>query len=158
MISAIRNGKEAHTAAPIGTLNILLVNSDPDDAWLALRNFEKFDADTLHVVWNSTEALDYLEHVLSGSDRVRYPEPDAIFIDLSVLEASNFELLSWLAEKEHTHAKIPVIVIADYCHGPGVRKVLQLGASACMEKPVKWAAALAQVRQLTEKVSSDKEF
>ena len=75
---------------------ILLVEDTPSDATLIRRAFEKTKV-LNPIIWtrNGQEALGYLSGLGQYGDRIKYPLPALILLDLNLPEMSGFELLQW---------------------------------------------------------------
>ena len=75
---------------------ILLVEDTPSDAALIRRGFDKTSV-LNPIVWvkNGQEGLAYLSGLGQYGDRIRYPLPALILLDLDLPEMTGFELLQW---------------------------------------------------------------
>src|SRR6187431_477251 len=92
----------------------LLIEDDPDDAWLVKREFGRNgESVSLHVVSDGIEGVRYLEGQNEYQDRRRHPLPDVILLDLKMPRFSGFDFLEWLQQKSPGSLKvIPVVVLS----------------------------------------------
>ena len=114
---------------------ILLVEDDEDDIFMMKHALEKGRINRpLQVVTNGQMAMDYLVGTGDYADRVRFPLPFIIFLDLKVPYVHGFEVLSWIREQS-TLKSIPVIVLTG---SPEIRdqdRARALGARSYLIKP-----------------------
>jgi CheY-like chemotaxis protein len=146
------------------TLRILVAEDDENDLVLLRVAFSKGHlAAPLNVVRDGQELMDYLEGVPPFDDRVTYPQPTLLLLDLSMPRRDGFEVLEWLLWYPKLRPKhIVVLTASDY--GEDLRRVKLLGADAHLVKPqdmnelvrlVKW---LEQYWLDAEKVEQAREF
>src|SRR2546425_9177589 len=76
---------------------ILLAEDNPDDVLLAEVAFERAGLTSrLLVVPNGEEAVRYLQGAGPYADRLQFPFPHPILLDLHMPKATGFEVLEWL--------------------------------------------------------------
>ena len=117
-------------------IDILLVEDNPRDAELTIRALKKRNiANTLHVVGDGAEALDYI--FCRGEYAHREPSrpPKVILLDLKLPKVSGLEVLKAIKSKESTHA-IPVVVLSSSREDPDIAAAYALGANSYVVKPV----------------------
>jgi CheY-like chemotaxis protein len=116
---------------------ILLVEDTPSDATLIRRAFEKTNV-LNPIVWtkNGQEALGYLSGLGQYGDRIRYPLPALILLDLDLPEMSGFELLQWKRTQPNIR-RIPVVVLTIDSASSTVNAAYDLGANSYLVKPGK---------------------
>jgi CheY-like chemotaxis protein len=114
---------------------ILIVEDNEDDITLlkaAIRNAKV--PNPIKVVRDGVEAIKYLEGDGPYEDRLSYPFPGALFLDLKLPKLNGFDVLQWL--KEHEECKvIPVMVLTSSALERDVTKAYQMGANSFMVKP-----------------------
>jgi CheY-like chemotaxis protein len=90
---------------------ILLVEDTPSDATLIRRGFEKTNV-LNPIVWtkNGQEALGYLSGLGQYGDRIKYPLPALVLLDLDLPEMTGFELLQWKRSQPNIR-RIPFVVL-----------------------------------------------
>jgi CheY-like chemotaxis protein len=91
---------------------VLLVDDNPDDVFLMERIFlkQKLGA-VLKVTTDGKQALDYLTGKDSYSNRLDYPVPDLVFLDLKLPFLNGFEVLEQMRQKESL-VEIPVVILS----------------------------------------------
>jgi CheY-like chemotaxis protein len=114
--------------------DILLVEDNPGDIRLTREAFEESRiANTLHVVTDGFEALDFL-HQRGGHEDA--PRPDIILLDLNLPRKNGDEFLEELYDESPHFARIPVIILTSSQAEEDVAKSYDLQANAYMTKPV----------------------
>jgi CheY-like chemotaxis protein len=115
---------------------ILLVEDNPDDVEITLRAFHKVRlANTVHVVRDGQEALDFLFREGDYSDRADAPQPDVILLDLNLPKVNGLEVLDKIRASDGL-SSIPVIVLTVSEQQEDVRESYKLGANTFITKPV----------------------
>jgi CheY-like chemotaxis protein len=120
---------------PKHELKILLTEDDPTDAELFELAIKRTGLATrLLVARDGQEAIDYLSGNEPFSDRVKFPLPNLLIMDIRMPNMDGFHLLVWL----RTHpqcAVIPTIILAGSDRPEDVKKAYQLGANSYITKP-----------------------
>jgi len=115
---------------------ILLVEDNPDDVEITLRAFHKVRlANTVHVVRDGQEALDFLFREGDYSDRADAPQPDVILLDLNLPKVNGLEVLDKIRASDGL-SSLPVIVLTVSEQQEDVRESYKLGANTFITKPV----------------------
>jgi CheY-like chemotaxis protein len=114
---------------------ILLVEDTPSDAALIRRGFDKTNV-LNPIVWvkNGQEALAYLSGLGQYGDRIRYPLPALILLDLDLPEMTGFELLQWKRTQPYVR-RIPVVVLTIDKATSAINAAYDLGANSYLVKP-----------------------
>ena len=93
------------------TLNILLVEDNPDHAELVRRNLENFPVpNVLNHVGDGEDALAYIFGENAYADRAQFPAPDLVLLDLRLPRVDGFEVLRRVKNDAALH-RLPVIVL-----------------------------------------------
>jgi len=115
---------------------ILLVEDNLDDVEITLRAFRKVRlANTVHVVRDGQEALDFLFRDGDHGDRADAPQPDVILLDLNLPKVNGLEVLDKIRASNGL-STIPVIVLTVSEGQEDVRRSYKLGANTYITKPV----------------------
>jgi CheY-like chemotaxis protein len=115
---------------------ILLVEDSLDDVEITVRAFRKVRlANTVHVVRDGQEALDFLSREGDYSDRADAPQPDVILLDLNLPKVNGLEVLEKIRASDGL-STMPVIVLTVSEQQEDVRKSYKLGANTFITKPV----------------------
>ncbi|MCI0497971.1 MAG: response regulator [Thermoplasmata archaeon] len=127
---------------------ILLVEDDPNDVLLIRRAFKKAElANPVQVVQDGERALDYLGGSGEFADRVRYPHPVLVLLDLKLPKNTGFEVLAWI--RRHPGLKrLPVVVLTSSREVADINRAYELGANSYLVKPVNFDSLLDMVRAL----------
>src|SRR2546429_6351181 len=89
-------------------IDILLVEDNLADIKLTLRAFKEGNLqNSLSVVHNGQEALDYVFNEGAYKDPHKFPLPDLVLMDIIMPKMDGFETLKRLKE-DHTYNYIPV--------------------------------------------------
>jgi len=115
----------------------------------------------LQSVQSGEEAIAYLEGRGKYADRVHFPLPDLILLDLKMPGKSGFDVLSWIRACPDL-SRIPVLILTSSVHTKDRARALELGAKQYLVKPVGYAAleALAETvdRTLQQRALEDTGF
>lgn len=115
---------------------ILLVEDNHTDVLLIQRAFRKANVTVpLQVVGDGEAAVLYLSGQEPYGDRIRYPLPVMILLDLKLPRKSGAEVLEWLRQQPMLK-RLPVVVLTSSKEYADVNHVYDLGANAYMVKPV----------------------
>ena len=114
---------------------ILLVEDNVDDVFLMERAFSKAKlCAQLQIVTDGQEALDYLGGVGIYADRLAYPLPELIFLDLKLPFVHGFDILSWLRQQPLLQ-QMPVAILTSSPEERDRERAAELGARAYLVKP-----------------------
>jgi two-component system, response regulator len=117
------------------TVDILLVEDNPDDAELALRAFATHRlANTIHVARDGEEALDYLFRRNSQVSRSG-GNPKVVLLDLKLPKVDGLEVLRTIRSDERLKT-LPVVVLTSSSEEKDVVESYRLGVNSYIVKPV----------------------
>lgn len=127
---------------------ILLVEDDPDDQELTRRAFRacRF-RNTLHVVNDGEEALDYLYRKGAFADPKSSPRPDLILLDLNMPKLDGRVVLARIKE-DPEFRRIPTVILTTSSRDEDVRRSYDLGVNSYMTKPVRMDSFMQAIRDL----------
>lgn len=127
---------------------LLLVEDNPDDVELTRRAFARSNIiNTLVVVSDGAEALDYLFASGRYGDRDPTQLPRAILLDLNLPKISGLEVLRRIRAAEATR-RLPVIVLTTSREERDIVGSYDLGANSYVRKPVDFTQFAEAARQL----------
>jgi len=116
--------------------HILLVEDDPDDVKLTLKALQKSRvANTVEVVWDGVEALDYLFATGKFAGRDRSVMPQLILLDLKMPKMDGLEVLRRIRSDERTKL-LPVVILTTSTEDRDRIESYKLGANSYIRKPV----------------------
>ena len=114
---------------------ILLAEDDPNDAFFIRRAFERtYPGLRVSVVSNGHEALKYLDGQLPYTDRLVFPVPNLVLLDLFLPVMTGFQVLRWLRERLDFKG-LPVIVLTSSSRDADSKLAYELGADSYLVKP-----------------------
>jgi CheY-like chemotaxis protein len=127
---------------------ILLVDDEHLDVELTIDAFRVAHfANPVQVARNGEEALDYLFGRGGFSDRVRYPLPVIILLDLKMPRVDGFEVLRQLKAAPFLK-RIPVIILTSSKEEGDRAMSYDNGANSYLVKPVSFSGFVKMVRDL----------
>ena len=130
------------------TLEILLVEDNPDDVELTLHAFQKHNlANHVHVVRDGAEALDFLFCTGAYKDRRIENSPSVVLLDLKLPKVDGLEVLRRMKEDPRTQM-IPVVVLTSSREDRDIMESYQLGVNSYIVKPVNFEQFTEAVRQI----------
>lgn len=127
---------------------ILLVEDNPDDVELTRLAFEEAQvANTLTVVRDGAEALDYLFARGRYADRDPQELPSLVLLDLNLPKLDGREVLQAIRNDERTRA-LPVVVLTTSAEPFDVEASYTLGVNSYIQKPVDFNQFVWAVKQV----------
>jgi len=130
------------------SIEILLVEDNPDDVELTLHAFQKHHlANRVHVVRDGAEALDFLFCTGAYKDRRIENSPHVVLLDLKLPKVDGHGVLRRMKENSRTRM-IPVVVLTSSREDRDITESYQLGVNSYIVKPVNFEQFTEAVRQL----------
>ncbi len=127
---------------------IVIVEDNPDDAELMIRNLKKNQlANKLVVLEDGEQALDYFFSKGVYKDRIPSGMNMLIFLDLKLPKVHGLEILKQLKSNEKTR-KIPVVIVTSSREDPDIEAAYDLGANSYVVKPVNYTEFVETVNHL----------
>ena len=94
-------------------------------------------SNNLTVVRDGQEALDYLYHKGSYSDKEKYPVPGLILLDIKMPKVNGLEVLKKI-KSDPELKKIPVVMLTTSGHEQNILESYNNHANSYIEKPVEF--------------------
>lgn len=131
--------------------NVLFVDDSDDDAFFFDRAVAKAGCEirSFHVR-NGQEAIDYLLGHGQFSDRMQFPMPDLITVDLKMPVCDGFDFLEW-KRKQTALMCVPTVVMTSSGLERDIQRSYELGAHSFTTK-------LGNVDHLAERIASLREW
>jgi len=130
------------------TVDILLVEDNPQDAELTIRALRKRNlANGLFLVEDGAEALDFMFARGKYQGRNAAGHPKVVLLDLKLPKLNGLEVLKGLKSDARTRL-VPVVIVTSSHEDPDIRAAYELGASSYVVKPVEFesfAEAMSQI-------------
>jgi CheY-like chemotaxis protein len=117
--------------------NFLIVENDPNDAFLIHRALSKGGCGTSTVCRNPSEAKSYLRGAGMYADRRRFPLPHVVITDLRMGNESGIELVQWIREQEQPLKDVPVVILTGSASDLQFDAAEKVGAQRVCRKPGK---------------------
>jgi CheY-like chemotaxis protein len=115
---------------------ILIAEDEDDEAFLLQRAFKKAAiTNPIRRVNNGEQAIEYLAGTGSFADRVQYPLPILVLLDLNMPKKSGFEVLEWIRAQPLLKA-LAVDILSGSSREEDIEKALKLGANLYLKKPI----------------------
>jgi CheY-like chemotaxis protein len=114
---------------------ILVAEDNPDDALFLRRAFRANKIQKpIHIVPDGEEAIAYLEGKGKYGDRISFPRPGFLILDLKMPCKSGLEVLEWL--RIHPEFQVvPTLMLSSSEDPKDIEAAYRLGANAFMVKP-----------------------
>jgi two-component system, response regulator len=118
------------------TLNrILIVEDNPDDEALLMRQLKKADMDKhVMIIRDGHEAAEYLT-----GDEFNLDACKAVFLDLDLPRVSGMQLIELIRRNERT-SELPVVVMTSTTSPEALEKCRMLGVSCYVPKPLTFSS------------------
>lgn len=128
--------EEGHSLVMSDQALVLLVEDNEDDLALVRRAFDKGKVvNPLQVVRSGEEALEYLVGTGRYSNRLEYPVPELILLDLKLPGIDGFQVLRWIRQQPGLKA-LRIVVLTSSTHMDDATLAYQSGANSFLVKPV----------------------
>jgi len=130
------------------SVEILLVEDNPNDVELTMRAFKKNNlTNRVHVVRDGAEALEYVFCNGTYANRKVENAPKVILLDLKLPKVDGLEVLRRIKSDQHTRT-IPVVVLTSSREERDIVESYRLGVNSYIVKPVDFEQFIESVRQL----------
>lgn len=135
---------------------VLVVEDDQDDAALIQAVFSYGAPDAaVHVTRSSEEAMDYLSGEWPFADRVRYPMPEVIILDIGLPGMDGIGFLRWMAGRSEKWAQTPVVVFTRSADRTTAHLAFSFGAREVKVKPTDFNELVSVVQRVLARWKSD---
>lgn len=139
------------SSLPSGARCILLAEDDADDVFLLRRALLKTGLPhRLFDVSNGDLVVGYLSGRPPFDDRMRYPFPDLLLLDLKMPKRDGFDVLAWLKSRPDMDS-LPVVVLTSSAIPEDRDMALRMGAREFCTKPSNSDDLIRLVRSLHER-------
>ncbi len=128
-------------------LNILLIENNEDDIEITLKAFEKTDGrNSVFVVTDGPDALDYLYNRGRFIEKEKYPKPDLILLDINMPKMSGFEFLERIKKDSHLDC-LPVVMLTSSRNPEDIIHSYRNGAISYIQKAVSFEQFKEKIKQ-----------
>lgn len=120
------------------SIDIILVEDNPDDAALTLRAFrQKNLSNHLIHLKNGQEAIDFIFNGAEFDGKKLTENPKIILLDLKMPKVNGLEVLQKVKSDPKTKM-IPVVILTSSNEDPDIKRSYDLGANSYIVKPVEF--------------------
>lgn len=128
---------------------ILVAEDTETDFYLLERSFQEYNpALQLMRVWDGVEAIEYLGGQNQFLNRIEFPLPHLLLLDLKMPRKDGFAVLQWVRNQECLRG-LPVVIFSSSGETRDVQRAYALGATSFIVKPM-FGEYAALVRTLAE--------
>ncbi len=114
---------------------LLIAEDEPDDIFFVKRAIAKAGIpNPVHVVEDGQKLMDYLSGAGQYADRVKFPTPMLLLLDLKLPCVSGLDVLKWIRQKSDI-PWLPVIVLSSSTLPADVAEAYTSGANSYVLKP-----------------------
>jgi CheY-like chemotaxis protein len=128
---------------------ILVADDNVDDVELLRRAFARAGFANRFFAVNGVRVVQYLEGKGPYADRVAFPLPRLILLDIKMQGMSGTEVLQWIRQRPQFR-RLPVIIFTGSDYEEDVNRAYDLGANSYLVKPQTLEDLLVAVRQIGE--------
>ena len=117
--------------------NICILYIDDDVNDIRLLQFAAESAGVAHclnTVDSGPKAIDYFQGHGPYADRIKFPLPQVVLLDLRMPRMNGLEVLSWLRSRPELRGVVVIIFTAS-AHPDDIARGCELGANAFVQKP-----------------------
>jgi DNA-binding response OmpR family regulator len=134
----------------MSTHTILIAEDDDGDYFILQRALLKAQfTNPVHRVTNGQEAVDYLVGANPYSDRMKYPMPTLLLLDLKMPIKHGFDVLRWIRQEAPTPTGLlPTIIFSSTSRTEDVDLGFKLGANGFLTKPTTMVAMVETIRAI----------
>ena len=117
---------------------ILIVEDNPTDVMLIRRALARLKiANPVQVIADGDRAVDYLSGHDDYADRMQFPLPALVLLDLKLPRRSGLEVPEWVRGQEGLR-RVPVVMLTSSRQSDDVNRAYDLGANSYLVKPVEF--------------------
>ena len=113
----------------------MLIEDNEDDIFFMKRAIKSAAIEnSLQVVTDGQQAVEYLEGTGKFSDRTQFPLPMLVLLDLKLPHKNGHEVLRWIREQPEFETLI-VLILTTSREASDIEKAYRLGANSYLVKP-----------------------
>jgi len=129
-------------------IDILLVEDNPDHAILTKRVLEDYKvANSVHLVEDGADALDYIYHRGNYSSGSSAPRPGLILLDVKLPKINGFAVLKQL-KNDPEYSSIPVVMLTTSARDEEISRGYAEGANSYVTKPIRFDEFTEKIKNI----------
>ena len=126
---------------------LLLAEDEENDVVLFKRALRKAGVNVvLQRVSDGEEAIEHLKGSGKFNDRLNYPFPDLLIVDLKMPRKTGFEVIEWV--RSSPAKRLRVLVLTSSQEKKGVNKAFDFGANGYMTKPHNFEELVSMIQNM----------
>jgi len=115
---------------------VLIADDSESDIFFLLRAFASARVkNPIHVVRSGREALDYLQGIGNFADKIRFPWPAVVFVDLIMPPPDGFAVLKWKSDQLDL-PKTLWVAMSNFDSPKAINHAYMAGATTFLAKPL----------------------
>jgi CheY-like chemotaxis protein len=115
---------------------ILMVDDSEDNRFLMRHSLQKAKCQNpLQEVNNGEEAIAYLKGEGGYTDRLKFPFPVVMLLDLNMPKATGFDVLAWVRSQPKLK-RLAIIIVTASMRDTDADRAYDLGATGFLVKPI----------------------
>lgn len=132
----------------LNSVDILLVEDNPNDAELTIRELRKNNlSNNLFHVTDGEEALEFIFATGRYANSSEVHRPKMVLMDIQMPKVNGIEVLKRIKEDERTKT-LPVVMLTSSKEDPDIRRCYELGANSYIVKPVNFESFAQSIKNL----------
>lgn len=128
---------------------MLFAEDDPDDKALLEHALSKLGIGDYYIASDGVEAIEYLQGVGKFADKMCFPTPTCLILDVNMPRRNGIEVLEWLKERDD-QCIIPTVLLSGAASDRDLRRAYQLGVRTVFQKPAGLDCLLNGLKLLQE--------
>jgi len=130
------------------SISVLVAEDEESDFLLLERALKRSDERLkIYRVRDGVEGMEYIKGEGEFADRVRFPLPQMLIVDLKMPRMTGMEFLAWL-RSEPSRRVIPTLMMSSSEQAADVRQAYELGANTYFLKPSDFRSLVELCKQI----------
>jgi CheY-like chemotaxis protein len=113
---------------------MLFAEDDPDDRMLLEHALARLGMESYYIARDGVEVIEYLQGKGQFTDKIQYPTPTCLILDVNMPRMNGIDVLEWLKEHEERFV-IPTVLLTGAASQRDLLRAYQLGVRTVFQKP-----------------------
>jgi two-component system response regulator len=113
---------------------MLFAEDDPDDRLLLVLALQRMGMDHYYIAEDGVEVTEYLQGKGKFVDKMKYPTPTCLILDVHMPRMDGVDVLEWL-KKRDDECIIPTVLLTGAASESQLMRAYQLGVRTVFRKP-----------------------
>jgi CheY-like chemotaxis protein len=128
---------------------MLFAEDDPDDRTLLEHALAKLGMSHYYIAEDGVVVIDYLQGKGEFADKMRFPTPACLILDVHMPRMNGIDVLEWLKQNDNQWI-IPTVLLTGAASDQDLRRAYQLGVRTVFQKPAGMDCLVHGLRMLEE--------